>query len=191
MVAVERAFDRLVIAARVLDVDLVQAALHLDDVLRMTFDVRSLSLETARWLVNHDAGIRQRITLACRTGGQEQRAHRSSLPHAKRGNRRTDELHRVIDRHAGGYDAARRIDVHVDLFLRVFCLEKEKLCANQHRHSVFNRSVHEDDALLEKARENIIGPFATVGLLNHHRDEVHDGFDRISHYGPLDIFMAK
>src|SRR4051812_19544586 len=57
MVAVERLLDLVIALAGVLDIDLVQAALQLDDVLRMTFDVRSLSLEAPRRLVDHDAGV--------------------------------------------------------------------------------------------------------------------------------------
>ncbi len=52
IVAVERAFDRFVVLTGVLDVDLVQPALHLDDVLGVALDVGGLALEAARRLVH-------------------------------------------------------------------------------------------------------------------------------------------
>ena len=52
-------FDFLIGAAGVLYIDLVQAALHLEDVAGVALDVRSLALEAARGLVHHDAGIRR------------------------------------------------------------------------------------------------------------------------------------
>src|ERR1700710_1537426 len=59
VVAIERLLDFLVGAAAMLFIDLVQAALHLDDVAGMTLDVGRLALETAGRLVNHDSGIRR------------------------------------------------------------------------------------------------------------------------------------
>ena len=39
----------------------------------------------------------------------------------------------------------------------------------------------EDDALLQEPREDVVGALAAVGLLDHHRNEVHVGFDGIAH----------
>src|SRR5690242_12049706 len=100
MVAVERLLDLVIALAGVLDIDLVQAALQLDDVLRMTFDVRSLALEAAGRLMDHDPGVRRGKTHVLVTGGQKQRTHRRGLADAERRHRRLDELHRVVDRHA-------------------------------------------------------------------------------------------
>ena len=49
-----------IVLAGVLDVDLVQSALHLDDVFGVTLDVGGLSLEAAGRLVDQDAGIGER-----------------------------------------------------------------------------------------------------------------------------------
>src|SRR5690554_4633804 len=79
MIAVERLLDRFVILARMLDVHLVEAALQLDDVLRVAFDVRGLAGEAAGWLVNHDARIRRGEAHVLVTRAQKQRTHRSRL----------------------------------------------------------------------------------------------------------------
>ena len=59
--------------------------------------------------------------------------------------------------------------------------QEQKLRDNQRRHAVFDRTGHEDDALFEKTRENVVGAFTAVGLLDHHRHEVHVSFNGIAH----------
>ena len=95
-----------------------------------------------------------------------------------------DELHGVVDRHAGGDDAAGRVDVHGDLFLRVLGLEEEKLRRDQRGDVVLDRAGDEDDALLEQARIDVVGALAAVGLLDHHGNErVNVDIGRISSLG--------
>ena len=117
-------------------------------------------------------------------GGEQQRAHRGRLPGAQRRHRRADELHGVVDRQARCHHAAGRVDVHRDFLLRIFRLEEQELRDGQRRHAVFDRTGHEDDALFQQPRENVVGAFAAVGLLDHHRDEVHVGFNGIAHGSP-------
>ena len=107
IVAVEGLFDRGVVLAGVADIDLVQAPLHLDDVLGMALDIARLTLEAARGLMQQDAGVGQGIAHALLAGGKQQRAHGRGLADAQGGDRRPDELHGVVDRHAGGDDARR------------------------------------------------------------------------------------
>ncbi len=38
---------------------------------------------------------------------------------------------------------------------------------------VVDRRADEDDAVLQQARKDVVGAFAAVGLLDHHRDELH------------------
>ena len=75
--------------------------------------------------------LRQRETLAFRARRQQQRAHRSALADADRRHVGSDELHRVVDRHPGRDRAAGLVDVEIDVFLRVFGFEKEKLRDDQ------------------------------------------------------------
>src|SRR6185437_11976591 len=82
--------------------------LHLDD------RVLGGAAEPARTLVDHDPGVRQRIALALRPGREQHRRHRRRLADADRADRGAQVLHRVVDREARGYDAARRVHVQAD-----------------------------------------------------------------------------
>src|SRR5262249_40674021 len=61
VITVERLVDGLVVLTGMADIDLIQAPLHLDDVLGVTLDVARLTLETARRLVQQNARVRQRV----------------------------------------------------------------------------------------------------------------------------------
>jgi hypothetical protein len=82
------------------------------------------------------------------------------------------ELHRVVDRQARRHDAARRIDVHGDLFLGVVRLKEKQLRHDQRSRTVVDRPDHEDDALAQQAREDVEGTLASRRLLDDHRHEV-------------------
>jgi hypothetical protein len=67
------------------------------------------------------------------------------------------------------------------VLLGVLRLQKQHLRHHQRRHAVLDRTGDEDDALLQEARKNVVGPFAAVGLLDHHGHQVlHVGVDGIS-----------
>src|SRR5450830_1970695 len=91
-------FDRL---ARALGHDAVQAGAQVQDFPGLDFDVRSHALRTTGRLVNHDARVRQRETLALGASGQQESAHRSGHARAQGRDVWLDELHRVVDGHAG------------------------------------------------------------------------------------------
>ena len=57
MIAVEGLLDLLVRPPAMPGVNLVQAPLGLDDVLRMPLDIGHLALKAPGGLVNHDAGV--------------------------------------------------------------------------------------------------------------------------------------
>ena len=182
VIAIERLLDHLVGLAGVLDVRLVEPPLHLDDVLGVALDIGGLTGETARGLMHHDAGVRQRVAHALFTSAKQQRPHRCRLADAQRRNRRLHELHGVVDRHARRDDTARRVDVHRNFFLRVLGLEKQKLHADRCRHVVLDRTGDEDDALLQQARRQVVAALAARRLFDHHGPErVRHGVDRIAH----------
>src|SRR5712692_1875046 len=87
--------------------------LHLDE------HVGCVTAESAGALMDHDPRIRQRIALALRASREEHRAHRRSLSDADGAHRRLEVLHGVVDREARGHDATRRVDVQVDVALRI------------------------------------------------------------------------
>ena len=71
--------------------------------------------------------MRQAEALAGCAGRQKQRAHAGGLPDAQRAHVRFDELHGVVDRESCGHDATRRVDVQVDVLVRIFGLQEQQL----------------------------------------------------------------
>src|SRR5205085_9904302 len=106
-------------APRVLSVDPIDAVAHVEDLARVYLDVRRLAFKAGRGLMDEDARVGQRGTLARGAGGEQQRAHRHRHAHAHRLDVRPDELHRVVDGKAGIDAAAGRVDVQGDVLLRV------------------------------------------------------------------------
>src|SRR5215216_2253269 len=196
VVALERELDRGEIPAGMLHIDLVEAPLERLDLAGVDQDVGGLTLEAARGLVDHDAGVREREAVPLLAGGEQERPHRGRLPDAKRRHRAADELHGVVDRQPRGHDPARRVDVERNLLLRVLGLEEEQLRDDERGRVVLDRPGEEDDALAQEPRIDVERALAAVRLLDHHRHEgVVVDLDRISHrpvgsWGPADRYAA-
>ena len=159
--------------------NVVQAVTQTQNFLSLDVDISSLALCTAPGLVNHDACVTQRVTFSRGTCRKQDGTHAGSLSNAICGNIAFDELHRVVNGEASGHRAAGGIDVHTDVFLSIFRLQEKQLRNDQITDVVINTASDKDDAILEKARKNIVGTFATAGLFDHHRDQrvclfVHD-----------------
>src|SRR3984957_7041500 len=60
MIPIQRSFNGFVGLTGVMYVDLIEPSLDLENILGVPLDIRSLPLEAARRLVDHDAGIGQR-----------------------------------------------------------------------------------------------------------------------------------
>jgi hypothetical protein len=154
----------------VLGDDLRQALAVARHLLSLDADVGLLSLEAAadQRLVDHHARVRQDEALALRAGGQQDRAEAHRHAHAQGRDRRAHELHRVVHRQARGHHAAGRIDVQVDVLLVVLAVEVQQLGdqvvgrVGRDRAAV---AADEDDALLQKARKDVVGGGRTAGPL--------------------------
>ena len=57
----------------------------------------------------------------------------------------------------------------------------QQLGHNQMGHPIMDRTIDENDTLLQEAREDVIGPLPPAGLLNDHGNEIVIGFDGIKH----------
>src|SRR5262249_32097156 len=99
--------------------------------------------------------------------------HGGGLAHADGGHRRLDVLHRVVDRQPRRHRAARAVDVDVHVLVGVLGFQEEELGDDQVGHVVFDVARQEDDALLEKAREDVERPLAAGRLLDDHRYQCH------------------
>ena len=133
----------------------------------LALDVAGLTLRTAGDLVDHDVRVRQRVAFAFRAGAEEHRAHAGGDAHAIRRHVARHELHRVVDREAGRHGAAGRVDVDVDVLLRVLHLEEKHLRDHDVRDLVVDRRADEDDAILEETRIDIVTALAAPGLLDN------------------------
>ena len=76
--------------------DLIQSMLRLFQFLHD--DLFSRTFHPSQRLMNHDVGIRQRISLAGGSGRQQKGAHRCRVPHAIGCDIACDELHGVVNR---------------------------------------------------------------------------------------------
>src|ERR1035441_28558 len=76
-------------------------------------------------------------------------------------------LHRVVNRQTGRDAAAGRIDVKMDVLLRVGHLQKQKLRDDDVGNVVIHRRAEKNDAVHEQARVNVPRPLAAARLLDH------------------------
>jgi hypothetical protein len=75
---------------------------------------------------------------------------------------------------ADGRDRSpRTVDVEQDVLVGILGLEKEHLRDHQVGNRVVDARTDEDDAVLEKARKNIVRPLPAVGLFDDHGNELH------------------
>src|SRR5262249_19573954 len=112
----------------------------------------------------------------------QERAHGGRLADADGGDVRTHILDRVVDGETRAYDAARRVDVQIDILVGILGFQIEQLGADQARDRVVDGPDQEDDALLQQQRVDIISSLAAVGLLDHHwHQRVHVRLERDLH----------
>ncbi len=80
-------------------------------------------------------------------------------------------------------EPARRVDVEVDVLVRVLRLEEEQLGDDQVGDVSSIGVAEEDDAVLEQAGVDVVGPLAAAGLLDD------DGNQHVSRSLPLTRFL--
>src|SRR6478736_5803343 len=180
---------------RVLGDDLLQAPLEADRLLGLDLDVGALALEAAGYLVDQDLGVRQRRPLSLRAGGEKQRAHRHRDPDTRRRDVRLDELDRVVDRESRVDGAARRVDVDVDVLVRILGFEVDHLRDDEVRDLVVDRRAEEDDPLVEQARVDVEEALPARGLLDDGRNDeirgrVHDRAPWLCRWSGVQSFVS-
>ena len=161
-------------------VQLVEPRPQGERLLGVDLDVARLALEAAAGLVDEHPPVGQRDPLAGRARGEDQRRDRHRDAAADRLHLRRDELHRVVDGKAGVDDAARRVDVQLDVAVGVGGFEVQQLGDDKVRHLVVNGLAEEHDALVEQPRVDVERALAAPVLLDDHRDEGHGGGDLLS-----------
>ncbi len=148
------------------EISVGHAQLGVAQLLGLDRDVGRLAAQTGERLVHHDAGVRQGVALAGGAGGEQELAHRGGETEAHRGDVAADELHRVVDRHAGGDRTTGAVDVEPDVLARVLALQVQQLRADlvgdvvvdvgaQHDHPVLEQAVEDGGAWIEATLEGI------------------------------------
>lgn len=146
----------------------VQKLLQTQDFVRLDLDVRSLALRAAQRLMKMDGRIRQRIALAFRACQQQHGAETGRHPNRGRADRRLDHLHGVVDGQTRGHLPARRVDVEVDVLLRVLAVQEQQLGHDDVGNLIVDRGAQKDDAVAQQQRVDVKGAFASpVGLDDH------------------------
>src|SRR2546426_12038260 len=82
---------------RVVRQDLVQLLARAQDLFGVDLYVGGLTLHPTPWLVDEDVGVRQRVTLAMRAAGKQNRGHRVGHADADRRDRRVGGSHAGVD----------------------------------------------------------------------------------------------
>ena len=158
----------------VLLVDAVELLLHPDELFGVDEDVGRGPLHAGEGLVDHDPAVGQGVTASFGAGGEQERAHAGTLADAIGGDVAGDELHRVVDRHAGGDAAAGAIDVEVDVGLRVLLGEDEELGHDDVGDLVVDGRSEDHDPVLEQARVDVHRPLFATAPLDDDRHQGHE-----------------
>ena len=156
VVAVVILQDGLEALAGALSGDLCQALLHVQNQLSLGADIRCGTANTAEGLVHQDAGVRGCVALADGACGEQELTHGCCHTGHHGHHVVRDELHGVIDSHAGGDGAAGRVDVQVNVCLGVFSREQQHLGADEVGVGVAHLGAEPDNALLQEAVVDVI-----------------------------------
>ena len=100
-------------------------------------------------LVQQHAAMWKCEALALSSGSQQDRSSTCCLAKTNRRNVILNELHRVVNREQSRDVATRTVDVDVDVFIGVFTLEVNQLCADQVGDGVVDRRANEKNVLFE------------------------------------------
>src|SRR5208337_2745062 len=169
VIALDVLLDALDGLAGMLGKKLIDGGTHAQNLFGVQVDVGGLSAEAAHpGLMDEDAGVGQGEALFGRATGKEHGGDGCGLADTGGDHVRLDELHGVINGEAGGYGAARGIDVELNVFFRVFGLQEEHLGSGEVGDVVVNGRADKDDVFLEQAGIDIVGALAAAGLFDHH-----------------------
>src|SRR5947209_16852082 len=124
-------------------------------------------------LVNEDARIGQSKALLGGSSREQHSCHARRLTNADGHDVVFYKLHGVVDGHAGRDGSAGRVNVKLDVLLWIFCGQKEHLRDHKIGNGVVYGRANEDDIVLQKSGEDVVGAFSAAGLLYYHWNKSH------------------
>ncbi len=101
------------------------------------------------------------------------RAHAGRLADAVGDHVVLDELHGVVDGQARGDGAAGRVDVELNILLRVLAGEEEHLRHDEVGDHVVDGRAQKDDIVAQQTGVDVVGALAPTRLLDHHGNQCH------------------
>src|ERR1700737_5053270 len=136
-----------------------QPALELEHPLDRSLHIAGSTLSPAGNLVNHDIRVWQSVAFSLSASRQQNGSHARRDTHTIGGNIAGHELHRIVNRETGGNGATRRINVKINITLRILHLQKQELGNNAVCYEIIDRSSDENDAIFEQSAINVIPSF--------------------------------
>src|SRR5690606_2462800 len=101
------------------------------------------ALCTAHRLVDHHTCVLQGAAFALCAGAQQNGAHGGGHACADRGHIGVDVLHGVVDPQACVNTATGRVQIDLDVLLRIGAFEEEQLCLYDVGHLIVDRGAKE------------------------------------------------
>lgn len=123
--------------------------------------------------MDHDTRVRESASFALSSPDHVHTTHRSSETDTDGLDIAFDQLHGVKNRHTRVDFSTGRVDIHGDVFVRVFFLQVEHLRDDIVDHVSFDSSADEDDAIFEESGVYVIGAFAVVFFFDDGGNEDH------------------
>src|SRR5581483_12247880 len=116
-----------------------------------------------------DPRIGQREPLLGFAGREQQSGHAGGLTYTNGYDIVLYVLHGVVNGHPRSNRTARRIDVELDIFFRIFLRKEEHLGNHQVSYVVIDGRADENNVVPKQAGVNVVGPLASPGLFDDHR----------------------
>ena len=125
------------------------------NLLGLDLDIGGLSLGSSQRLVDHDAGVGQRPSLALGAGTQQKGTHRGGHSEADGGNITGDVLHGVVDGHTGRDGSTGAVDVEGNILFRVLVGQVQELGDQDVGDLVVDALSQQEDSVLEQSRQDV------------------------------------
>ena len=161
------------IASNVFRKQTVKFLFYFEQLFGLYFNVGSLTLRTAKHLVNHNFTVGQCVTLTFGAAAQQKRAHTCRKPDTNRRNVAANVVHRVVNGKSCRHAAAGAVDVQRNIFGGVFAFKIDKLRNDKVCNVVVDFAAEENYSVLKQARINVKTAFAAVGAVHDHRYKCH------------------
>ena len=134
---------------------LVDQGLGKEDFLGLNFNVRGLSLRTTERLVDHDAGIGERLALAGGARPQQKGPHAGRHAKADRLHVARNELYGVKYGETGTDAATRAVNVKRNVFVRIFVGQVQQLGDKDVCDFIIDFCPEQEDAIFQQSANDV------------------------------------